>query len=89
MVVLSSVHVHRETIDAHDNCLQCAGHIESAHHHNNDCLYCTFLSLSYLGGKWEQSAATLYAIGQIATPVVAILPQTCHGVASLRAPPAA
>ncbi len=87
MVVLSSIHVHHETIDVHDDCLHCAGHIETAHHHDHDCLFCDFLAQSYLveGGG---STATILPVAEcLSTPTLAMAPQFCHGVALLRAPP--
>ena len=43
MVVGSSLHVHHDTVDAYDDCLQCAGHIGTHHRHQQDCQYCLFL----------------------------------------------
>ena len=87
MVMLSSIHVHHDTIDVHDDCLQCVGHIEEAHHHDHDCLYCHFLSQSYLGENTEPSAVVLPATERITTPTPAMVAQLRLGVARLRAPP--
>jgi len=87
MVALSSLHVHHETIDAHDDCQQCAGHIEEAHHHDHDCLYCTFLGLNYLVQDNGQTVATSPTAERITVPALAVVPQLRPGVAQLRAPP--
>ncbi|MBO4307876.1 MAG: hypothetical protein J5848_06160 [Bacteroidales bacterium] len=89
MVVLSSMHVHHDTVDVHDDCLQCVGHFETAHHHDHDCLFCTFLSLNYFGESTEQSTAILSTTERFATPTVSMVQQFYHGVASMRAPPTA
>ena len=89
MVVLSSVHVHHETIDAHDDCRQCAGHIEEAHHHDHDCLYCDFLGQSYLVQDEGQQVALFPAAECISVPTQSVVKQLHHGVAQLRAPPTA
>ena len=89
MVVLSSLHVHHETIDAHDDCQQCVGHIEEAHHHDNDCLFCTFLGQSYLVQDEGQTAVIFPAAECISMPTPTMVPQLLHGVAQLRAPPTA
>ncbi len=89
MVVLSSLHVHHETIDAHDDCQQCVGHIEEAHHHDHDCLYCSFLSLNYLVQGDGQTMEIIPSAECFATPTPDIVPQPQHGMVQLRAPPAA
>lgn len=86
-MLFSSLHVHHDTIDADDNCLQCVGHIETAHHHDHDCLFCTFLSLNYLVQDEGQPVALLPATECISAPTTAQVPQLRHGVALLRAPP--
>ncbi len=87
LVVASSLHVHHETVDLHDDCLQCAGHFETQHYHQSDCQYCTFLNLSYLEQNEEQSAvllpATEYRPAEIAERVAMLR----YGVSLLRAPP--
>ena len=88
MAVLSSIHVHHDTIDAHDDCQQCAGHIEEAHHHDHDCLFCDFLGQSYLVQDKGVPAAILSATERIPTPTPTVVLQFCHGVTQLRAPPA-
>ena len=70
MVVLSSLHVHHETIDAHDDCQQCVGHIEEAHHHDHDCLYCSFLSLNYLVQGDGQTMEIIPTAECFATPTI-------------------
>ena len=89
MVVLSSLHVHHETIDVHDDCLQCVGHIEEAHHHDHDCLFCNFLAQSYLVEDGGQTATILPATERISLLTPAMVPQFHYGVAQLRAPPVA
>lgn len=87
MAVLSSLHVHHDTIDAHDDCLQCVGHIEEAHHHDHDCLFCTFLGQSYLVQNEGQTAVIFPAAERISLPTQAMAKQFHHGVTQLRAPP--
>ena len=87
MVVLSSIHVHHETIDVQDDCQQCVGHIEEVHHHDHDCLYCTFLSLNYLVQDNGQTVALIPTTEYISTPTPVMVSQLRHGVAQLRAPP--
>ena len=89
MAVLSSLHVHHETIDVHDDCLQCVGHIETAHHHNHDCLYCNFLSQNYLVREKGWLVVILPATELISVPTPFMVPQFNLGVAQLRAPPTA
>ena len=89
MAVLSSLHVHHDTIDVHDDCLQCTGHIEEAHHHNHDCLYCDFLGQNYLVQDEGQPAAILPAAERISVPTQSVVKQPNHGVTQLRAPPMA
>lgn len=87
ITVSSSLHVHHATIDAHDDCLQCVGHFETAHHHDHDCLFCIFLGLNYLLQDKGLSAAILPSTDRIPTPKTAMLSQFHYGVAQLRAPP--
>ncbi len=87
MVVLSSLHVHHETIDANDDCLRCVGHFETAHHHDHDCPYCTFLGLNYLVQDESQTVAVFPFIECTPTPTPSLELQFHHGVASMRAPP--
>ena len=89
MVVSSSIHVHHETIDVHDDCLQCVGHIEEAHHHGHDCLFCNFLAQSYLVEDEGQTATILPTTERISTPTPAMVSKVRLGVAQLRAPPVA
>ena len=89
MIALSSLHVHHEDVDVHDECLQCVGHIEAAHHHDHDCLFCNFLAHSYLAEDGGQTAFFLPAVERISLPTQAIAKQLHHGVAQLRAPPVA
>lgn len=86
-MLLSSIHVHHDTIDADDNCLQCVGHIETAHHHDHDCIFCSFLSLNYIVPDKGKPVATFPATEHITTPTPSLVPQFRHGVALLRAPP--
>ena len=87
MVVLSSVHVHHDTIDAKDECSQCAGHIEKAHHHEHDCLYCHLLNMEYEGEAGEMRAATLPAAENMVSATCEGVETHVYGVALLRAPP--
>ncbi len=87
MVVFSSLHVHHETIDVHDDCLQCTGHFETAHYHDHDCLFCDFLGQSYYVPDEGQPATILPAAECISLPTLAMAKQFYHGVAQLRAPP--
>lgn len=88
-MVLSSLHVHHETIDTHDGCLQCAGHFETRHHHEHDCLYCHFLDLDCLGQATAQSTFIPPATDR-STAIIAEKPvMTRVGVSLLRAPPTA
>ena len=87
--ILSSTHVHHETVDTRDDCLQCVGHFESHHHHEHDCLYCHFLGLDYLGQVVGQSVV-LSATSDQRLAVVAERTEIPHyGVSLLRAPPMA
>jgi hypothetical protein len=89
MVILSSIHVHHDTIDAQDDCLHCAGHFDTAHHHDNDCLFCNFFSQSYLVEDGGQTVTILPAAERISLPTPTMVPQFRLGGAQLRAPPAA
>lgn len=70
MVLFSSLHTHHETVDTHDNCLQCAGHFETHHNHQHDCLFCNFLSLYYHGQPSEQPRFILPS-AETALPLIA------------------
>lgn len=87
MVVMSSLHVHHDTIDVQDECLHCTGHFEKAHHHDHDCLFCEFLGESYYVTSEGEPAANLPVTECITLPTQALAKQFCHGVAQLRAPP--
>lgn len=89
MVVLSSTHVHHETIDAHDDCLQCVGHIGEVHHHDHDCLFCVFLGQSYLPQDKVQQVVQFSAAECFCMRNPQMAKQLHHGVAQLRAPPVA
>lgn len=89
MVVLSSVHVHHDTIDEHDDCGQCVGHVEVAHHHDHDCLYCHFLVNDYLGQDAELSDIIRPVAENRLAEIVIRAEILCHGVSLLRAPPLA
>ena len=83
------MHVHHETIDADDDCVQCVGHFKTAHHHDHDCLFCNFLAQSYLAQDGGQTATILPATERISTPTPAMVSKLRLGVAQLRAPPVA
>ena len=87
LAVLSSVHVHHDTVDRDDDCMQCAGHFEAQHNHQNDCQYCHFLSLSYLGQAIGQSTGPLPATEMLVPSACEPMVQLGHGVSLLRAPP--
>lgn len=87
LVVLSSLHVHHETIDTHDNCLQCSGHYEEQHNHQNDCQYCHFLSQSYLGQSDGHSVIIFSATDRIPAITAGKTKKLRCGVILLRAPP--
>lgn len=88
MAVLSSLHIHHETSESSDHCRQCVGHFESQHHHQSDCQYCNFLSLTCLVQNSERPAVSLPETETIVTLAISPVVQLCHGVARLRAPPA-
>ncbi|MBP5546633.1 MAG: hypothetical protein J6X59_05075 [Bacteroidales bacterium] len=67
LVVMSSLHVHHETVDTKDVCSHCAGHIEDQHHHESNCQYCHFLNLSYLGQQTGQSTPIFITINDCPT----------------------
>ena len=87
MAVLSSLHIHHETSDTSDHCQQCVGHFETQHHHQSDCQYCNFLSLSCLVQDSERPTAILPETENIITLAISPVVQLRHGVAQLRAPP--
>ena len=87
MVVLSSFHVHHETVDTHDGCRHCTGHFETVHHHDNDCQYCVFLGLHYLGRVFRQSKIILPVAKPSSVERTDIPEMPRCGVLRLRAPP--
>ncbi|MBP5528302.1 MAG: hypothetical protein J6X79_07635 [Bacteroidales bacterium] len=87
LVLLSSVHIHHETVDLHDNCLQCAGHFEVQHNHQCDCQYCHLLSQSYLGQDTEPLVVHIPVADSRPTEIVEKAEVFRHGVCLLRAPP--
>lgn len=89
MVVLSSLHVHHDTIDLEDGCNRCAGHYEAQHHHHDDCQYCNFLSLLYLSQDAGETDAVLPEGNFCPAEIAEMAAIGCHGVAMLRAPPVA
>lgn len=88
-VTLSSLHVHHDTIDTTDNCLQCAGHFETKHHHEHDCLYCHFLEYEYFGSATEAAATFLPDADCYTAKSIEPVERLRYGVAQLRAPPSA
>ena len=86
-VVLSSLHVHHETVDTQDDCIQCAGHFEKPHHHQHDCLFCNFLTQHYVGQHLEQPDVHLPMVATCTTADVQPSASLSHGVNLLRAPP--
>ncbi len=89
MLVMSSLHVHHDTVDLHDDCLQCVGHFEAQHHHQSDCQYCHFLSLDYLSQAMGQSTILLPTAEMLLSSASNPTMLLHHGVAQLRAPPVA
>lgn len=89
MVMLSSLHVHHDTVDVHDNCLQCAGHIDNRHHHQHDCPYCNLMNQQYVGQPLSQPHATLSAAERVFCFDTTCVAARDLGVAMLRAPPLA
>lgn len=87
LLVLSSLHVHHETVDTLDNCKQCVGHIEEQHSHPNDCQYCHILSQSYFGQDNEQTALLLPVTERLTITACEPTVQLRYGVSQLRAPP--
>ena len=88
LVVLSSLHVHHETVDMHDDCMQCVGHIEEQHNHQCDCQYCHVLSQSYLGQADGQTVVLLPVTERLTLMACEPAVQLHYGVSLLRAPPA-
>lgn len=89
LVVLSSLHVHHETVDTHDDCVQCVGHIEKQHNHQCDCQYCHLLGQSYLGQDYGHTAALLPVTERPTPTACEPTAQLHYGVSRLRAPPIA
>lgn len=89
MVVMSSLHVHHETVECNDECQQCVGHIEPHHQHQSDCQCCHFLNLYYFGRQSEPSITTLPDADRSSAAIEEAYESGCLGVAMLRAPPAA
>lgn len=87
LVAVSSFHVHHETVDNHDDCLQCTGHFETQHQHNCDCPYCYFLSLSYLGRNAKSSAVLLPVTEHHPTEIAETTGMFLYGLSLLRASP--
>ena len=87
MMVLSSLHVHHDTIDAQDECLHCTGHFEKAHHHDHDCLFCEFLGASYYSQESELTAVQFPATECVPMPTLDMVMHLHYGVSQLRAPP--
>lgn len=85
--VVSSSHIHHETIDAHDDCPQCTGHLETQHHHECDCQYCHFLGLNYLGQADVQAVVMLPVTERLVLTACEPTVQLRYGVSLLRAPP--
>ncbi len=93
MVVLSSLHVHPESLLIPDECEQCmhhlphAGHLSASNGVSDDCLLCQFLSLTYV--------AVVLATVIFVQPRITLRRIASHssfrlrtrGVAGLRAPP--
>lgn len=89
MVIQSSLHIHHETIDELDKCLECAGHFETNHHHQHDCQFCHFLNLNYIVQTSEQSTFTFLSTDRLHTSNVEQIEIQHYGVSLLRAPPTA
>lgn len=87
MVVLSSLHIHHETVDFHDDCTQCVGHFEAQHHHECDCQYCQFLSLGYFGQDGGQPSLFSTAVDVCHGGKTEGAEMLQAGTSRLRAPP--
>ena len=89
IAAMSSLHVHHDTVDHLDDCGRCDGHYDEPHHHQSDCQYCTFLSLSYLA-QGDDSTEIVFPADRLLVDRWQDAGVQCHyGVARLRAPPAA
>ncbi|MBQ9588000.1 MAG: hypothetical protein IJR26_09105 [Bacteroidales bacterium] len=88
LVVLSSLHVHHDTIDGDDHCLQCVGHYDQQHHHQHDCLYCHVLGQDYLPQLMAVFSPTTTGLSTIVVHPCATPSPSLMGLAQLRAPPA-
>ena len=86
-VIMSSLHVHHDTVDTHDDCLKCVGHFEKQHHHQQDCQYCNFLSLEYFSQASVQSTVPLHATDYCSADIATRTEMSRYGVSLLRAPP--
>ena len=86
-VIMSSLHVHHDTLDTHDDCQQCVGHFEKQHHHQQDCQYCDFLNLDYFGQATVPATVTLHATDCCPADIPARAETSRFGVSLLRAPP--
>ena len=84
---MSSLHVHHDTVDTHDDCLKCVGHFEKQHHHQQDCQYCNFLSLEYFSQASVQSTVPLHATNFCSADIATRTEMSHYGVSLLRAPP--
>lgn len=88
MVTLSSVHIHHDTIDVHDDCLRCVGHFEPQHNHDSDCQFCHFLGLIYFGQDMEQPVVSLPVMERFHLSACEPMVLLRYGVGQTRAPPA-
>lgn len=89
MMIASSIHIHHDTVDAPDNCGRCSGHVERQHQHQPDCQCCHFFHLHYMVPPFMRLATPPLPVATIATPAQPLLVAVGHGIAPLRAPPAA
>ena len=93
MLVLSSLHVHREVADFSVECVDCASHTHHAGHltggtlHVDTCVLCQFLTLSYLTLSVVAVLACQHLVTLIRVSSVRLLSYEGSGYKSTRAPP--
>lgn len=93
MLMLASLHVHKQQADVSAECYSClhhlhhSGHLQTTTFHGDNCVLCHFLSLPYLAATMGVIALMVGLHRQHTfLPVSRPFAQP-KGVASLRAPP--
>ena len=89
ITIISSLHIHNDTIDTLDNCRQCLGHFENHHHHHHDCPYCNILSLNYIIQPTVKFALPQWNTATEPDLANDTIISYCYGTSLLRAPPLA